>query len=420
MSDHWTARFLRAVSRRGGKAACALGDQAAVSLGNFVTNIVLARELTRMHGAAEYGVFTLLLEAMLLLNQLQTALVTYPLSVRGAVMPQDEMRRFATGCLLLTAIVLLPLSGVLFLTAGVVGHVELAIWATSAMALWQVHETFRRVLMSQLRYREAVISDTVSYIGQAAAVVLLAWMGHLTLKTAFMAMAVTSGIAICVQVFQVGPRLVAVRELGPMAASFWRLGRWMLFSSTIGVLATQTYLWSLMAFHGLEAVASFQALVNLVKVTNPLLFSICGLIVPLAARLRVEVGIGAARNVAVRYGLLGLALLAPYYAALLFAPHVVIGLAYGDATPYRELTTEMRLMVGAYGLMYVTGIIGALLNALERGRHTLVAQVINLSATLVIGIPLVAWAGLEGSLWAGLLTTSVLAGVLVYFMSRLK
>lgn len=411
---------MRAATERGGKAALALGDQAAVSLGNFITNIVLARELTRMYGAAEYGAFTLLLEAMLLLNQFQAALVTYPLSVKGAVMPQDEVRRFATGCMLLTLALMVPLAGALFVTAGVVHHVELALWATVAMALWQVHETFRRVLMAQLRYGNALVSDVVRYLGQGGAIVALAWSGNLTLKTAFAAMGVSSGLAIWVQAMQVGPRRIALSELWPMALTFWRLGRWMLLSSTLGILASQVYLWTLMGFHGLAAVASFQALINLVKVTNPLLFSICGLIVPLAARLRVEVGVAAARNVAVRYGLMGMGLLAPYYLALLIAPHLLIALAYGSDTPYVELTTEMRLLVCGYGLMYMTGIIGALLNALEQGRHNFVAQLINLAATVLIGIPLVAWAGLEGSLWAGLLTMGILAGFLVYFMSRLK
>src|SRR5262245_22544082 len=58
------------------RSVWALADQGIVSLGNCATNVLLARSLA----VAEFGVFALLLEAMLFLNSLQAALVIYPLS----------------------------------------------------------------------------------------------------------------------------------------------------------------------------------------------------------------------------------------------------------------------------------------------------------------------------------------------------
>src|SRR5829696_6106635 len=49
------------------RSVWALADQGIVSLGNCATNILLARSLA----VAEFGIFALMLEAMLFLNSLQ-------------------------------------------------------------------------------------------------------------------------------------------------------------------------------------------------------------------------------------------------------------------------------------------------------------------------------------------------------------
>ena len=87
------------------RSVWALADQGIVSLGNCATNVMLARSLA----VAEFGIFALLLEAMLFLNSLQAALVIYPLSVRGAILDREGLRRLAGSCLMLTLALALPL-----------------------------------------------------------------------------------------------------------------------------------------------------------------------------------------------------------------------------------------------------------------------------------------------------------------------
>src|SRR5579864_4244020 len=60
------------------KGAWALADQAVVSIGNFVTVILVLRNLSN---ASEVGAFQNLLEVLLFLNGLQQALVIYPMLV---------------------------------------------------------------------------------------------------------------------------------------------------------------------------------------------------------------------------------------------------------------------------------------------------------------------------------------------------
>src|SRR4051812_38165484 len=87
--------------RAGRKTFWPLVDQALVSAGNFFTLIVVARALP---AKSEYGTFGLLLEAIFYFNTLQSALITYPLTIRGAVVGQRRLRRLATAALIMTAV----------------------------------------------------------------------------------------------------------------------------------------------------------------------------------------------------------------------------------------------------------------------------------------------------------------------------
>src|SRR5688572_9463173 len=61
----------------GSRGTWALADQATVSLGNFITSLVLANAVA----PAEYGVFVLLFGVVMILNSLHGSVIVYPLSL---------------------------------------------------------------------------------------------------------------------------------------------------------------------------------------------------------------------------------------------------------------------------------------------------------------------------------------------------
>jgi O-antigen/teichoic acid export membrane protein len=125
----------------------ALTDQGVVSLGTFLTSVLLARTLV----PAEYGVFTLIFGAVIFLNGIQGSLIGFPLSVKAAKAEQRGVQELTTAALLLT-------TGLAVLLGLVV----------AAMVLWQLQDCFRRALMAGGRFRVAIDGDTVSFLGQAA------------------------------------------------------------------------------------------------------------------------------------------------------------------------------------------------------------------------------------------------------------
>ena len=394
----------------------ALCDQAVVSLGNFLTSLVLIRFLA----PDAFGTYALLFGMLLFLGSLHAALVVYPISV-GTCDEIDGRRvtRGSTG-LALTGVLWLPLGAVLALTAAVLGRPDLAGWAAAALLGWLAQETLRRVLMADLRHREAVVGDAVSYLGQAAAVWLLARGGVLSLGSALAAVAATSAAGAVVQAVQVGLRRFPPGTLRDAAGAFWKTGRWLLLLQLVALVTIYAMPWTLKLFHGSTEVARFQAVAVLLGVANPVTMSMVGLIVPAVATAARGGDVAAANGAALRYGAIGAALLLPYYLVLVAAPGTVLGMFFGKASAYVDLATPLRLFVGAYAMFYVAQVSAALLNGLGKSRAALVAQMAGAAATLLVAVPLAAKFGVSGAVWGGLAPAAVHAAASVAMVRRMQ
>lgn len=386
----------------------ALADQGVVSLGNCVTNFLLARNLPMR----DFGIFAILLEAMLFLNSLQAALVIYPLSVRGAVLDQRGLRRLTGACLLMTMILALPLGAAIALGARAAGASSAAVGVAAAAALlmWQIQETLRRAMMAAGQFGRALPGDVISYLGQAAVLTTLLVAGRLGVAAALVGMGATSLLAAIVQAAQVGILLPKPRQWAGYLLEFCKTGRWVLLGNFTAIITTLGCSWTLTTMHGVEGVGRFQSLANLLKLGNPLMLCLAALIVPAAARARRDGGVAAARRLAWRYALGVAAVLAPYYLLLTAIPGTALRWAYGSNHPAVALTAGLRIFVASYSLLFVAQVIGCLLNGIEQSRRGLVPQLAQTLVTLVIAIPATARYGLNGFLWGWLASNVVLAG----------
>ncbi|HMB95931.1 MAG TPA: hypothetical protein VKK61_07830, partial [Tepidisphaeraceae bacterium] len=282
----------------------AMADQGVVSLGNFGVSIVLAACFERQHHLSDFGSYWILMELMLFLNGVQGALVVYPLSVRGAVADRVSLGRMTSMSMLLT-LSAWPLTGASVVLTAVIAQIPISVglWAAAALALWQTQETLRRALIAHLKFRQTLIGDSISYIGQILAVGALAWTGNLTLVGAFEAMALSSGIAALVQGMQVGLHNMTVPEMRAWAKDCWELGKWMFYGNFSRFFTGPFYNWNFAFWAGKEAVAICYALSNLLRLTNPLMFAIATLIMPNVTRANQLGGIPAAKREMNRFAL---------------------------------------------------------------------------------------------------------------------
>ena len=408
-----------------------LADQGLVSVGGFVVNLTLARGMP----AEQYGVYCLLLMAMLQIQVLGGSLLFYPLSVRGTVMDAEEQAELLGHGLLLAVGLTVPLGVALAAGLAATGHADLAVPAVAWLMFWQVQELLRRGLFAQMRHAAAIPGDAIRYGGQAAALIGLAATGSLTLVHAVAAMAVAAGIAAAWQAMQVrlaftslarsGLTRSGLAGIGQTAAGFWRVGAGSLGANLLSTLALQLYPWSLVLFGGAAVVAGFQAALNVVLVVNPVLIGLCNVIPQMVAR---DARQGGGRQGGARHAwrasratmALGAAPVLAFYGLAAVWPQPILTALYGHGSPYVALTLPVRIMAAASMLGFAVELVNAFLHGLQQTRLAMRINGVGLAATALLGLPLTAAMGLTGScvgmagasIARAVASSRVLAGVL--------
>jgi O-antigen/teichoic acid export membrane protein len=393
--------WLKSLSRRhslDSQGFWAIADQGVVSLGNFLTTIIVARAVS----PEVYGIWTVIFGLILFLNVVHGSLITYPLSVRLAQRDDTDVGQLVVASLGLTALLVLPQALILFSASFLIGGPALGLWAILGMLCWQLQETTRRALMARLAFRTTLFTDAISYLGQAGVLWLVARNGKLTPEVGFGVIALTCGVAALVQVslLRVRVRMTGANSLRAWARDFWKTGNWFLGSNLVANFSIQAVPWALYLFRGPAEAAGFQAISNLLGVSHPIVLSLGNIVVPAAARARMKGGLLAARRVALGHAAQGGLLLLPYVVALLIFPRHLLGLFYGPGSPYVVLDSALRLLTVVYALNYFSMTLKFLLNALEKNRLQFVVELWGSLLLAGLVVPLVLWFGLPGAILA--------------------
>ena len=394
-----------------------LADQGLVSIGGFAVNLTLARGLPTQ----DYGVFCLLLMAMLQIQVVSGSLVFYPLVVRGATLgARAQAALFGNGLVLSLGLAgaLGPiLAGGLFAT----GHAGLILPALLWLALWQLQELLRRGLFAQMRHASAIPGDAIRYLGQAAALIALAASGRLTLENAVMSMAAAAGIGAAWQVAQVRisfSDLVAWRKT---AHGFRDIGLGSLATNLLSTMSLQAYPWCLAAVGGSDQAAGFQAALNVVLVVNPLLIGLCNTIPQAVARSATAGGLREAWRATRLQVALGAVPVVAYYGMVLAWPAPILQALYGAASPYVMSGSAVQAMAAASILGFAIELVIAVLHGLQRTRVSMRINAAGLAAAVLLGLPLTAAWGLGGACIgiaaANLARAAVAAGVVSRLLS---
>jgi O-antigen/teichoic acid export membrane protein len=390
-------------------------DQAVVSIGNFLTVIFVARGLA---DKTDYGAFGVILEFMFFMNNLQSGLITFPLTVKGAVEDEQGLRRLTMASSLLTLALGLPVIIITLVIGGAIGKFALGTSAAIALVIWQLKETSRRGLWAHFRHKESILGDAISYLGQALGIWMLMRTGNLTLVTVFGVMTLTNMLASIVQTAQLGFATVPLRELPQIMREFWKTGRWVALTTLSSIAGSVCGSWALWLIHGGSQVADFFAIGNLLKLCNPILSSIGGLITPAAAQRLAQAGIHAAKRTSIKYALLGAAMLGPYLLFILIFPSYVMKLTYGSDTHFLGQENALRGCAIGYMFIFTIGAMTAFLNGVHKGRYSFYGQLSTSILQFVTVLPLNILFGLNGYVWGGVLLASIQFIILGWYMHK--
>ena len=214
----------------GGKGVWALVDQGIVSLGTFFVGVLLARNLA----PEEYGVFALILGSLFFLNAIHTAMISYPLTIKGATASAEYLGELTGASMKWTLVVSIPLAIAMGTVVAIISEWNTVPWAILAVLGWQMHETARRGLMTHLRHRDLLPGDFVKFGGWALVTLLLIQTDRVSLGSVIASLAVLSCIACVIQSRQVGLRFSRLKSVKSTATDAWRLGKLVLLA---GILA---------------------------------------------------------------------------------------------------------------------------------------------------------------------------------------
>ncbi len=393
--------FSTATGTTAREGAVSLLDQAVVSGANFLASIIVARVLTR----EGFGLYELGFTIVVAVTNVQTALVSTPYTVYSPRLADSEQAAYA-GSTLIHQLGLSAIAAVLLLAAGLalaggVGPGRLAPIVNAlalAIVLILLREYVRRICFAHLRMKTALVIDTIAMILQLGGLLLLARWGALSAPGAYLITGGACGLASLIGIAATR-RLFAPRlaRAGQDLRSNWTLGKWAL-ASTLGATASaELYPWFLAAFHGYAATGILGACNKVVFLANPILLGLTNFLGPKAAHAYTRGRASLNRVVTqatfvVAVGMLAFAVLVALLSGWLL--QVMYGSKYGG---YERIVAllAVRHFITALNLPVNCGLL-----AVERADIIFRSYLAGATVTLVLGVPLVYAAGIQGAAWA--------------------
>ncbi len=193
-------------------------DQIIVSGSNFITGIILVRGL----GLHPFGQFTVAYAFLLLTNSVQLSFISSPMITLGSLYSTAADRhRFVRGMFG----VLLSFCAITALVTVAAGITYVVLYGDAALAriipafsasvvFYVAQDWLRRYYFTVGKAAASIWNDGISYLGQVILLCLLLWMRHLTIESAFWAIALTSGAAFAAGAFfeRLGCNLAETRD----------------------------------------------------------------------------------------------------------------------------------------------------------------------------------------------------------------
>ena len=266
-------------------------SQAVVSGSNFLTGIIIAKAT----GVSEFGVFSLIAATVLGLQGVQQALITGPLLFMSRVGEEDNDR--ISQYFMLQVLLSAPLA----VGAAIALAIFLHQWSTDqllgivgAVFFLQMQEFSRARLYIDLRANDVLVLDIVNH-GMRLALLLLLWhLESLTVSSAFLVLALASGITSLRVVRRVTPQ--TFRICADLAKRSFQYGRWLLVESLAHYLSIPLYLYFSSALLSHEATGGLSAAISLLNMPNVLVLGLMNLAVPMARRKLMNEGYEAWRS----------------------------------------------------------------------------------------------------------------------------
>ncbi len=391
------------------------GDQALVSMANFLLMVLLARQLP----ASEFGAFVLVYMALYLANNVQTSIVTRPHNLIGATLSGRDFSRYTAQAFGLE-IILASLFAAFGIGAAIVAYQysppTAALFGATAVGVfaWQFQEFARQVQFTRGNASEVFRYDLIGYGGLIVLLFALSYLGALSGVSAMLALGLSSAAAAIY-----GFRRIGIRPGGSPVAVLqrnWDMARWILGDNLGQWLSGMLFPILTAAFAGTAATATYKLLQNVVAPLHVVFQALPSFAAPRAARAYHEGGGKSLAAFLVPMTLLVGLPVGAYLAGVSIFGDQVLRLMYGPAQA--EHAELIWLFGGAYLAQYLIASESVALLAVGNARAIFAGRLVAIALTLTVGIWATSTYGVTGAL-AGMFVTNLgLVLVLAAVLSR--
>jgi O-antigen/teichoic acid export membrane protein len=378
----------------------ALIDQAMVSGANFLTSIVIGRACSR----EQYGLYSLGLSIVFFAQHIQNSLISIPYTFYVPRISKEKLKYYDSntlaGQISLTLLIslLIAIGGFIarYSRLGSTGldGVFFALAIAISMILFRQFE--RRLFFARLQIRKALIVDMIVSSTQICGLLLLFYFHRLSAFSAYLAIGLACfPLTIIWLVHSWGSFKINLCMLPSDINSHWQLGKWVMASGLIFILANHSYLWLISFYYGIETTGIYSVCLAIVLLANPFILGISNILDPKVAYAFGKDGIHGVRRIVVKYSwILGLSI-GLFSLVIFFIGGWAMKLLYGPKyAGYGDIVAVLNLSNLAIVMMVP---LGSGLLAIGRSKIYSISSLAALIVTLVFGFWLVAWLKLMGA-----------------------
>lgn len=373
-------------------------SQAVVSGSNFVTGIIIAKAT----GASDFGTYSLIAAAILTLQGIQQALITSPMIF--LLEPGENHKERTSQYFVLQVWLSVPLAVGAAIAIEYFLHqwsIGQALGILSAVFFLQLQEFSRTRLYIDLKANEVFVLDITNHGLRLTLLVFLWQAGYLSVSTAFIVLALASGIT-CLQVVQ-SITWQSVPACMDLAKRSFQYGRWLLLESVAWYLSVPIYLYISSALLSNEATGGLSAAISLMGLPNVLVFGLMNLAVPIIRRRLIDEGYGAWRSQLTSTGAMVVAGSLCLYAAISLWGAFLLSAVYSQE--FTKYANVLPIIGGYYCFLIMDTVLAAAFRTAQAPQIGAVAKLWSSAITLSVAYPFVNLWGVEGAA-AGLVLTS--------------
>ena len=293
-------RILRSATFSQG--VCAIMDQAVTSGGRFVSTILVGRAC----GADGLGLYSLGMSVAMIALAIQHSLITAPYTVYLHRRSEKSSQQRYAGSMLVAWVVLACVIGLVGVSASNFLSMQQSQGAMSTLLrvlalgipILLLRELVRQLTFAKLRFKAALLVDSLAASLQIAFLLTLSYLEQLTPYSAWLAIASAYAFT-CGIWFYLSREMFQIRkgDFVPDVSQNWRVGRWDLASNVL--MNCQLYLmhWCLAIWIGVEATGVYAACATVLLFANPIIMGLGNYLMPRVSRTLSTEGVDAMAQV---------------------------------------------------------------------------------------------------------------------------